>query len=81
MLAYLDAEADIAEEAADNEEPVLNEALATPQHMDLDNNDMGMEGFLEGNDLVEPEVTHLQVGMARTHFVPISEDMQNNYVL
>jgi hypothetical protein len=81
MLAYIDAEADIAEEAVNQEAPMINQELVAMQNMELDNNDDGIDNFLEEDNLVEPKVAHLQVGMARTHFIPISGDMQKHYFL
>jgi hypothetical protein len=78
-LAYFDAKADIAEEAVNQEAPVINQELFAMQHMEQDNNDDGLNDFLEEDNLVEPEVAHLQVGLVKTHFFPISEDMQKHY--
>jgi hypothetical protein len=58
---------------------VINQELVAVQNMELDYNDDGIDDFLEEDNLVVPEVAHLQVGMAKTHFIPISEDMQKHY--
>jgi hypothetical protein len=39
----------------------------------------GDNDFLGDDNLMDPEVAHLQVGLARTHFFPISEDMQEHH--
>jgi hypothetical protein len=79
MLAYLDAEAELDEEAEMHEVPVVNQELAAVQNMELDTIDDEIDGFLNEHNLVELEVAHLQVAMAKTFFVPISEDMQKNH--
>jgi hypothetical protein len=88
MLAYYDAEADadanadavgenIAADAIIQEDPVNNNhelvAMQIDNIVDEDND------FLGEDNLMDPEVAHLQVGMAKTHFFPISEDMQKHY--
>jgi hypothetical protein len=72
---------DIAADAIIQEDPVNNNnhelvAMQIDNIADEHNGFLGGDNdFLEDVNLMDPEVAHLQVGLARTHFFPISEDM------
>jgi hypothetical protein len=66
MLAYFDLEDNEAIDAEDQNDNLLNEDNDVENFMDFHN----------ANDLVKPEVAHLQMGFVHTHFFPILDKQE-----
>jgi hypothetical protein len=66
ILAYLDMEDNEDIDAENQNDDILNDNIEMENFMDINN----------ANDLVPPEVAHLQMGFVHTHFFPVLDKQE-----